>query len=333
MSSPADHALMAEAIELAEAAWGSTAPNPAVGCVIVQDGRIAGRGATHAGGRPHAEAHALSQAGADAAGATAFVTLEPCAHEDGRGPPCARLLAQAGVARLVIARLDPSSRNHARGAEQLRRAGVEVEIGLLAERTAPVTAGWEHRLVTGRPRVTLKVAMSIDGRIALGTGESKWLTSEPARAHAHMERARADMIVVGRGTLEADDPALTVRLSGHEHRSPRPGVLTATLDRVPAHHKLAARDPIILPRPEAVDNMKVNDVILEGGAQAATAFLRADRVDRLMIYRAPLLLGNDGLPATNFLQLTRLADAHNRWQRVSVEPIGPDLLEIYARVR
>lgn len=328
-----DAAMMRHAVALAEDAWGSTAPNPAVGCVLARGGAVVGRGATQPGGRPHAEAQAIADAGTSAAGATAYVTLEPCAHEDGRGPPCARLLAEAGVARVVIARLDPSDRNHARGAAVLEDAGIVVDLGLLADRAAPITAGWEHRLTTGRPRVTLKLALSIDGRVALGSGESQWITGEAARTHAHMERARADLIVVGRGTLEADDPSLTVRLPGHEHRSPRPGVLTASLDRVPPHHRLAARDPIILGRPEAIDRLKVNDVILEGGAQAATAFLRADRVDRLLIYRAPLFIGNDGLPATGPLQMLRLADAHGRWRRAGLEELGPDLLETYFRAR
>lgn len=323
---------MAEAIRLAEGAWGSTAPNPAVGCLIVEDGEVIGRGATAAGGRPHAEALALLEAGPRAGGATAYLSMEPCAHEDGRGPPCARLLVQSGIARAVVARADPSERNRNRGLELMREAGIEVVLGVAADRAAPVTAGWEHRLTHGRPRVTLKLALSIDGRIAHGSGESRWLTAEPARAHAHMERARADMIIVGRGTLETDDPELTVRLAGEEHRSPRPGVLTATLDRIPAHHRLAERDPMILARPEAVDTLALNDILLEGGAQAATAFLRADRVDRLLIYRAPILLGNDGLPATGFLQLDGLAEAHGRWTRTHTEAIGPDLLEIYRRL-
>lgn len=328
-----DAAFMAEAVALAERAWGTTAPNPAVGALIVLDGTVIGRGMTQPGGRPHAEYEALVQAGPAAACATVYTTMEPCAHESARGPACAAILAEAAVHRVVIARLDPSERNRGRGVALLQNANIVVEVGLLGDRAAEVTAGWEFRLRHGRPRVTLKLAVSIDGRIALGNGESRWLTSEAARAHAHMERARADMIVVGRGTLEADDPMLDVRLPGEEHRSPRPGVLTATLERVPAHHKLAGRNPMILASPRAVDTLELNDVLIEGGAQTATAFLRADRVDRLLIYRAPILLGNDGLPATGFLQIAHLSEAHDRWVRTHVEPIGPDLLEIYERSR
>ncbi|MDT7934630.1 MAG: bifunctional diaminohydroxyphosphoribosylaminopyrimidine deaminase/5-amino-6-(5-phosphoribosylamino)uracil reductase RibD [Sphingomonadaceae bacterium] len=333
MTGRRDRQLMARAVSLAEDAWGSTAPNPAVGCVLAQDGRVIAEAATAPGGRPHAEQAALQKAGGNARGATAYVTMEPCAHHSDRGPPCAAGLAEAGVARVVIARLDPSERNHAEGAKLLERAGIAVEVGLMAEEAAPITAGWEFRLVHGRPRVTGKFALSIDGRIALGSGESQWLTSEAARIHAHMERARADMIIVGRGTLEADDPALTVRVPGHEHRSPRPIVLTATLDRVPPHHKLAARDPLILASPQAIDRLKVNDALLEGGMQAATAFLKADRVDRLMIYRAPILVGNDGLPATGLIGAQHLSELHNRWRRTHVEALGPDLREVYERVR
>ena len=217
---------MAEAIALGDAARGSTAPNPNVGCIIVADGEIVGRGATQPGGRPHAEAVALAEAGAKARGATLFTSLEPCAHRSERGPTCASLIADAGIARVVIALEDPDPRTAGQGAAMLRDAGIEVTIGEGAEAARRSMAGYFTRLALGRPRITLKLALSIDGKIALPSGESKWITGEDARAHVHLERAHSDMILVGRGTYLADQPGLDVRLPGLEERSPRRALLT-----------------------------------------------------------------------------------------------------------
>ncbi|HEX8193648.1 MAG TPA: bifunctional diaminohydroxyphosphoribosylaminopyrimidine deaminase/5-amino-6-(5-phosphoribosylamino)uracil reductase RibD, partial [Allosphingosinicella sp.] len=203
---------MRAAIALGARGRGRTAPNPNVGCLLVKNGRVVGRGWTQPGGRPHAEAMALDQAGAEARGADAYVTLEPCAHQSPRGPTCADLLISAGIARLVCAVGDPDPRTDGAGVERLRGAGVAVETGLLAAEAERSLAGFLSRLRHGRPYVTLKLALSLDGRIAPASGESRWITGDEARAHVHLERARTDMILVGRGTLEADSPRLDVRL-------------------------------------------------------------------------------------------------------------------------
>ncbi|MEA3053888.1 MAG: diaminohydroxyphosphoribosylaminopyrimidine deaminase, partial [Sphingomonadales bacterium] len=217
---------MAAAVALGERGRGNTAPNPNVGCLIVRDGIVEGRGWTQPGGRPHAEAMALAEAGERARGATCYVTLEPCCHPSERGPACAGLLIEAEVARVVAALADPDRRIAGRGFERLAAAGIEVETGPGAEEAARSMAGFLTRTGLGRPFVTLKLAMSLDGKIALPSGESRWITGEDARAHVHLERARSDMILVGRGTFERDRPKLDVRLPGLEERSPRRALLT-----------------------------------------------------------------------------------------------------------
>jgi len=205
---------MDEALRLGEEARGRSAPNPNVGCVIVSPaGRIVGRGATAPGGRPHAEAVALDQAGRRANGATVYVTLEPCAHASPRGPACTDLLLAAKPARVVIALKDPDARTSGKGIRRLRRAGIEVTLGVARDAAGRSLAGWLTRLELGRPRITLKLALSIDGKIALPSGESKWITGEDARAHVHLQRARSDMILVGRGTYVADQPRLKEALN------------------------------------------------------------------------------------------------------------------------
>jgi len=314
---------MMAAVALGEAARGTTAPNPNVGCIIVRGGAVIGRGATARGGRPHAEAIALGEAG-DAAGATIYVTLEPCAHQSARGPACADLLAKAGPARVVAALRDPDSRIDGRGLDRLRAAGIQVELGLCEEAAARSIEGFLMRQLHGRPFVTLKLALSIDGKIALPSGESKWITGVEARAHVHAERARADMILVGRGTFEADQPRLDVRLPGLEQRSPRRALLTggAPVDGW-----------TILSSPAAIHDLNdVNDLLVEGGSGAASAFLRADLVDRMLIYRAPILIG-EGRSALGYIGLDSLAPAHCRWKLVAEKRLGPDRLEVYERIR
>lgn len=320
---------MQRALALAEAAWGTTAPNPAVGCVITQGDAIVGEGATAPGGRPHAEAVALAQAGPRARGATVHVTLEPCAHESPRGPACAPSLAAAGIARVVVALTDPDPRTRGQGIAHLRAHGVAVDPLPPTDRARAITAGFAHRIATGRPRVTLKLALSIDGRLALADGQSRWITGEEARAHVHLERARADLIVVGRGTLEADDPALDVRLPGLEAHTPRPAVLSASLTAVPARFKIAAHDALVLAAPKSIDRLALNDILVEGGAATAAAFLQAGRVDRLFICRAPILLGADARTGVGPLGVADLAQAHGRWKRTAAIPLGVDLCEIY----
>jgi diaminohydroxyphosphoribosylaminopyrimidine deaminase/5-amino-6-(5-phosphoribosylamino)uracil reductase len=312
------------AVPLGERARGSTAPNPSVGCVIVRDGEIIGQGFTRAGGRPHAEAVALAEAGEAARGATAYATLEPCAHASTRGPACADLLAEAGVARVVAALGDPDPRTGGRGFERLRGAGIEVIVGPGAEAARATLEGFFTRIRLGRPFVTLKLAMSLDGKIALPSGESRWITGEDARRHVHLERARSDMILVGRGTYEADKPRLDVRLPGLEDRSPRRALLTRG-EAVEGWTRLGS--------PEEVFRLgDVNDLLVEGGSATASAFLTADLVDRLLIYRAPILIG-EGKSSVGYIGLTNLAEAHRRWRLVDQRMLGIDRLEVYERDR
>jgi len=315
---------MRQAIALGERGRGLTAPNPNVGCVIVQDDTIVGEGWTQPGGRPHAEAAALAAAGAAVAGATVYVTLEPCAHLSARGPACATLLAEARPARVVIGVGDPDPRTSGLGIERLETAGIEVVTGVLEEEAEHSMSGFFTRLRLGRPRVTLKLAMSIDGRIALASGESKWITGEEARADVHLERARADMILVGRGTYETDRPRLDVRLPGLEHASPRKALLT-TGSPVAGFVRLSS--------PQAIRTLTdVNDLLVEGGAETAAAFLHADLVDRLLIYRAPILIGA-GKAGIGDLGLDALAEAHGRWGLAETRQLGSDTLQVYERER
>lgn len=314
---------MKAAAALGERGRGRTAPNPCVGCLIVKDGKLLGRGWTQEGGRPHAEAMALAEAGEEASGATCYVTLEPCA-EPGRGPACADALIHAGIARLVAAIHDPFPSVDGKGFEKLRAAGIAVEIGPGAAEAERTMAGFLARQRLGRPYVTLKLAMSLDGKIAPASGSSRWITGEDARAHAHLERARADMILVGRGTVDADSPALDVRLVGLEDRSPRRAILTSG-EAPQGWEKVAT--------PEAISELEaVNDLIVEGGAGAASAFLAADLVDRLLVYRAPILIG-EGKSALGDIGLASLAAAHGRWRLEDSRTLGIDRLEVYVRVR
>jgi diaminohydroxyphosphoribosylaminopyrimidine deaminase/5-amino-6-(5-phosphoribosylamino)uracil reductase len=315
---------MREAASLGARARGSTAPNPNVGCVIVRGGEAVGRGWTQPGGRPHAEAMALREAGQAARSATAYVTLEPCAHLSARGPACADLLVDAGVARVVAALTDPDPRTNGKGLERLRAAGIAVDAGVEAEAAARTLEGFLTRIALGRPFVTLKLAMSLDGKIALPSGESKWITGEDARADVHRERARCDMILVGRGTYDADQPRLDVRLPGLEDRSPRRALLTRG-NGVEGWARLGA--------PEEIAGLHdVNDLLVEGGSATASAFLRADLVDRMLIYRAPILIG-EGKSALGYVGLTTLAEAHRRWELSDSRMLGIDRLEVYERVR
>ena len=328
-----DERWMGAALALAERGIGRTAPNPSVGCVIVNENRVVGRGWTQAGGRPHAEAGALAQAGEAARNATAYVTLEPCAHVSARGSACTDSLIDAGLARAVVALIDPDPRAAGQGIARLRGAGIAVTLGVREADARRVAAGFLMRQATGRPFITLKLAMSIDGRIALADGRSRWITGEMARAHAHLLRARTDLILVGRGTLEADDPALDVRLPGLEDRAPRVAVMSRWLASVPADTKLAARETLIIDGPDALKHLDgVNDVLVEGGAEAAAALLVADMVDRIVIYRAPIVLG-DGLAGFADIGLAELDDAHGRWRGGEGRQLGNDRLEVYERTR
>lgn len=314
---------MGAALALAQRGVGTTGASPSVGCLIVADGRIIGRGWTQPGGRPHAEAMALAEAGDAARGATAIVTLEPCAHESPRGPDCAGSIVAAGIARVIVAAGDPDPRTDGQGLVRLRNAGIEVVTGIRAAEAEAVMAGFFTRQRLGRPHVTLKLAVSLDGSIALASGVSRWITGARARAHGHLERARADLILVGRGTLDADAPSLDVRLPGLADRSPRIAVMSATE---------IAGDARRIASPAALAAVADADLVLaEGGAVLAASLVAADLVDRLLLYRAPILVG--GRPALAALGLPDLAAAHGRWRAGPVIDLAPDRLETYTRIR
>ncbi len=317
---PSDARWLTAAARLALRGRPSSRPNPAVGTILVKDSIVVGRGWTRPGGRPHAEAIALAEAGTAAHGATAYVTLEPCAHRSDRGPACADLLVEAGVARVVIGCEDPDPRTSGSGLSRLRDAGIETELAELAA-VRESLAGYLTRARLGRPRVTLKLALSLDGKIALPSGESRWITGEAARAHVHSRRALADAILVGGGTWRADRPRLDVRLRGLEGRSPEPVVLTSRaiegVRTIATPHDIA-----VLPDTQYL--------YMEGGGKTAASFLSADLVDRLDIYRAPIVVG-EGIPAIDDIGLADLAEAHSRWALVERRRLGQDSYEGFAR--
>ncbi len=316
---------MGVALALAERGRGRTAPNPNVGCLIVREGRVVGRGWTQAGGRPHAEAMALAEAGAEARGATAYVTLEPCAHRSPRGPACSDMLTETGVARVVAALEDPDARTAGQGFARLEAAGIAVTRGVRANEARRSMAGFLTRQALGRPHVTLKLATSLDGCIAMSDGSSRWITGPQARAHAHLERSRHEAILVGRGTYDADAPQLDVRLPGLEARGPVRVLLSSTVQDLPGWTVIATpRDIATLPG--------VDHILVEGGAAAASAFLAADLVDRILLYRAPILIGG-GKPALRDIGLTDLTKAHGRWAIFDARQLGMDRLEVYERER
>lgn len=322
-----DRRLMAAALALGRRSAGHSSPNPNVGCIIARDGRILGRGWTAAGGRPHAEAMALAEAGPAAAGATAYVTLEPCAHVSERGPACADLLAEAGIGRLVYALEDPDPRTAGRGAARLEAAGVAVSPGICHEEAARDLAGFRLARREGRPEVTLKLAMSLDGRMTTAAGESRWITSERARAHGHLERARADAVTVGRGTFLADSPGLGNRLPG-ARRQPVPVLVASVRTQVPDGWVQVRDWPDLARTAMARGWLRV---MVEGGPTLAAALLAEDVVDRLLLYRAPVLIGA-GAGLEGFAPES-LAAAHGRWRLLDRRALGPDLLELFERDR
>jgi len=277
-----------------------------------------GRGWTQPGGRPHAEAMALRAAGDAARGATLYVTLEPCAHQSERGPACADLVAAAGLARVVVGCHDPDPRTAGAGIARVKATGIPVELIDHPQCRASLS-GFLTRCAHGRPEVTLKLALSADCRLAPPQGQ--WLTGEIARAHTHAWRAKMDAILVGRGTLDADSPRLDVRLPGLGNRSPQRWLLTR--GAVPeGWHAIPSPQDIALLAPAQY-------LMVEGGAQTARAFLAADLVDRMMLYRAPQMVGGNGaaLPELDELELA----GSERWVRVDSRPLGKDRLDVYER--
>lgn len=283
-----------------------------------------GRGWTQPGGRPHAEAVALAEAGDAAREATVYVSLEPCAHESARGPACADALIAARPARVVAALTDPDPRTAGKGFDRIEAAGIAVARDAMRDEALTALAGFVTRIGKRRPHVTLKLATSLDGCIAMADGTSRWITGPAARAHAHLERACCDAILVGAGTVRADQPLLDVRLPGLEDRSPR---------RI----MLGSGDPPagweVIRHPEDISGLDCNRLLVEGGAATAAAFLRHGLVDRLLLYRAPILIGG-GRPALGDVGLASLEAAHRQWRLADARTLGPkhlagDRLEVY----
>jgi diaminohydroxyphosphoribosylaminopyrimidine deaminase/5-amino-6-(5-phosphoribosylamino)uracil reductase len=354
---------MRAALGLARRGLGNVWPNPAVGCVLVNAGRIVGRGWTQPGGRPHAETEALGRAGSSARGAVAYVGLEPCSHW-GATPPCADALVAAGVARVVVAVEDPDPRVSGAGLARLRDAGIAVDLGLYREAAAELNAGFFSRVQRGRPLVTLKLATSLDGRIALAGGESRWITGPAARARAHLVRAGHDAVLVGIGTVLADDPELTCRLAGLEARSPvrvvadrklrlpttsqlladagtRPvWVLTVASADPRRRQALAAKGAEVIEVAAAGNGLDlgaalaalggrgITRLLVEGGGRLAAGLVAVGLVDRIAWFHAPMLLGGDSIPAVAALGLDGLAAAR-RFERIATELCGADLLTTF----
>ncbi|XOY56447.1 MAG: bifunctional diaminohydroxyphosphoribosylaminopyrimidine deaminase/5-amino-6-(5-phosphoribosylamino)uracil reductase RibD [Rhodobacterales bacterium] len=357
-----DARYMALALQLGRRGMGRVWPNPAVGCVIVTYGRIVGRGWTQDGGRPHAETVALAQAGEDARGATVYVTLEPCAHH-GKTPPCAEALIAAGVARVVIAVGDPDPRVAGRGIAMLEQAGIVVETGLLADQARADHAGFLSRITAARPFVTLKLAGTLDGRIATASGESQWITGPEARRAVHMMRARHDAVLVGAGTLRADDPALSVRGLGITRQPVR--IVVSRAVKLPLTSQLAqtarqspvwichgaeadvadwlALGAVSLPcavragqvEPEAMmqalASAGITRLFCEGGGMLAASLLGAGLVDDLVVMTAGCAIGAEGTPALAAMGIGRLADAP-RFALHDLARLGDDVMTHWRRV-
>jgi diaminohydroxyphosphoribosylaminopyrimidine deaminase/5-amino-6-(5-phosphoribosylamino)uracil reductase len=333
---------MSAAIALAARGLGATWPNPSVGCVIVSPGgRVVGRGRTATGGRPHAEVQALAMAGAAARDATAYVTLEPCSHH-GQTPPCADALIAAGIARAVVAAGDPDPRVNGAGLARLRAAGIDVQAGFMQAEALETLSGFFSRVRSGRPLVTLKLATTLDGRIATHTGESRWITGPQARHAVHALRGRHDAVMTGIGTVLADDPELTCRIPGYARRqtirivadgslrTPPAARLIATARKTPTwllHHaqspaaaeRLEAAGAICIQVPKdahgidlsaaltALGNFGLTRILVEGGAELAASLIRSDLIDRIVWFHAPSLIGGDGKPAVLPLGIEHIA--------------------------
>ena len=357
-----DQRWMQLALSLGARGLGRVSPNPAVGCVIVKNKRLLGRGWTQPGGRPHAETMALAQAGDAAQGATAFVTLEPCAHH-GKTPPCANALVTAGISRVVCPLADPDPRVAGKGFAILRAAGIEVSVGLMEAEARSANAGFLHTKERARPFVTLKLAASLDGRIATQTGESRWITGSESRRYVHHLRATHDAVMVGKGTAEADNPMLDIRELGLAHANPIRIVLDSQLSlatntrlaqtakNIPlwvchsaaskaAHAAWEALGAKLLQVPSynnglapipLMQNLAANGItrlLVEGGGQLAASLIAENLVDRIEVFHAGLLLGAQGKPALGALPYTALND-HPRFTLQSTKTLGNDTLSIW----
>lgn len=359
-----DERWMRAALALARRGLGTTGSNPSVGCLIVKDGHILGRGRTARGGRPHAETAALADTaeryGVNAArGATVYVTLEPCAHH-GKTPPCADALAAASIARVVAPIADPDTRVAGRGFARLQEAGCAVTVGPCAEEAKVLLAGYLRQRRGDRPLLTLKLATTLDGKIATGGGESRWITGPMARRRVHLMRARHDAVLVGSGTVLADDPSLDVRIAGMEDCAPVPLVADRTLQTPPTARLLANGAAIVFGDStaygdkakalsaagasvaplaqtatatdllDAIGAMGIGSILCEGGSMLAASLLQSDCVDRLVWFTAGCALGADSRPAVDALTISALNDAQ-RWALETVEPVGTDTMSVWAK--
>ncbi len=367
-ASAQDGRFMAVALTMARRNTGRTGPNPSVGCVLTQgegaDARIIGRAVTAGGGRPHAETLAISGAVEPVAGSTAYVTLEPCAHH-GKTPPCAEALIDAQVARVVVAIEDPNPKVAGQGITALKKAGIEVSVGVAAREARDAVAGFLSRIERQRPHITLKLATSLDGRIAAHTGASQWITNDLARRRAHMLRASHDAIMVGSSTALIDDPLLTCRIAGLEAHSPIRIVADGRL-RLPLTAKmvrsateiptwlltLGKADPAraqafgdcgleVLAVPEGDDHLMnmaqamkmlgergVNTLLVEGGAHLASSLLQNELVDRLVWFRAPSIIGGDGRGAAAAIGVDH-PDMAPKFHLSDVRRLGDNMMEVY----
>lgn len=350
---------MKAAIALARTGLGRTASNPSVGCVIVKNGILIARARTADSGRPHAETIALANAGDQAKGATLYVTLEPCAHH-GETPPCVDAIIKSGVTRVVIGITDPDPRVSGQSIEKLEQAEIKVSYGVLENECANVHKSFFTRINKKRPYITLKTACTLDGRTACASGESQWITSPLARRHVHALRATYDAILVGAGTVEADDPNLTTRLGGVEHKSVRivldPNMRTSVNSKLAQTAKdiplwifyeqksdtydgLVQAGAELLETPSCKDletvlnviaSKGINLLLVEGGATIHGSFIKAGLYDELMIYRAPSLLDETAKPLISGLQIDKLSQKSN-FTRIETRKLGVDVLEIYER--
>ena len=368
--SPQDVAFMQLALDLAKQGEFTTTPNPSVGCVLVKDGKVVGKGFHAKAGEPHAEVMALREAGEKARGATAYVTLEPCSHF-GRTPPCARGLVEAGVSKVIAAMCDPNPQVAGKGLQILSDAGIQSAVGLLEENAEQLNKGFLKRMRTGKPFVQLKLAMSIDGKTAMASGESKWITGAQARADVQQYRAKASAILSTSQTVLADDPSLNVRWeelpldvkagyaqeklrqpvrvildSSHKVRSDFKVFLTESPVWLVGEEDYSLTDfspftdYLKLNRHQGESRLQalmaelgkrqINTLWVEAGATLAGALIAENLVDELIIYMAPKLLGDQARDLCHLPNLTQLADAP-LWQLQSCEPIGDDLKLIYIR--
>ncbi len=370
---PSDQAYMRTALVLARRCLGRVWPNPAVGCILVhfdlekwRCGKVVGRGWTQPGGRPHAETQALDRAGEEARGATAYVSLEPCNYHS-KTPPCTQALIDSGISRVVTALKDPNPKVSGQGLGTLKDAGIEVNCGICAEEAAYINEGYLLLQSTGRPLITLKIATTMDGRIATQLGESHWITGDEARAHAHLMRSTQDAVMVGVGTIIADDPRLNCRLEGLENNSPIRVIVDSrlrtslisnvvetaknqptwiiTLETSDPKRRKALEDLGVDVIEVAADNDGYPDLgsvvnhlaargitrlMVEGGSHLAGSMVRNNLIDRVLWYRSSSIMGSDGIPSVGAYGTNELASMA-RFKRGLTRPLGKDLLETYIR--